>query len=260
MSVHSPMRSSMNTPDVVAIIPARGGSKGVKGKNVRPLGGHPLIAWSIVAGQACPDIGRVVVSTDSEEIAEIARSYGADVPFMRPAEFAADRSPDRDFVIHALDWFRDNEGPEPDYLVHLRPTTPLRDPTLMADAIRKMKTASDATALRSGHALAESPHKVLQVEDGYFTGFFSDDPRPEYYNLPRQNFPTAYQPDGYIDILKTSFVRAGTSLHGTRMLACITPFTVEVDRPEDFEHLEFILQREGSPLQALLDKHIKRAS
>jgi CMP-N,N'-diacetyllegionaminic acid synthase len=78
--------------------------------------------------------------------------------------------------------------------------------------------------------------------------------------LPRQFFPTAYQPDGYIDILKTSFVRSGTSLHGTRMLACVTPFTVEVDRPEDFEHLEFMLQRDGSPLIAMLDDRLKRAS
>lgn len=239
---------------VFGIVPARSGSKGVQGKNVRPLGGHPLIAWSIVAGQACPNISRVIVSTDSEEIAEIARSYGAEVPFLRPAELSGDRSPDRDFIIHALDWFRYHEGSEPDYLVHLRPTTPLRDPNLMAEAISKIEKTSDATALRSAHALAESPHKMLQVEGDYLTGFFPEDPRPEYYNLPRQNFPTAYQPDGYIDILKTSFVRGGTSLHGTRMLACVTPFTVEVDRPEDFEHLEFILQREGSPLLALLDK------
>jgi CMP-N-acetylneuraminic acid synthetase len=246
--------------DVIAVVPARGGSKGVKGKNVRLLGGHPLIAWSIVAAKQCPDIDRVVISTDSDEIARIAESYGAEVPFMRPAELAADRSPDRDFVIHALDWFRDNEGGEPGHLVHLRPTTPLRDPALMSDAIRKITATPGATALRSGHALAESPHKMLQVEDGYFTGFFPDDPRPEYYNLPRQSFPTAYQPDGYIDVLRTSFVRAGDSLHGTRMLACVTPFTVEVDRPEDFEHLEFILQRDGSPLLTMLDGFKRRAS
>jgi CMP-N,N'-diacetyllegionaminic acid synthase len=250
----------MINPGVVAIIPARGGSKGVKGKNVRLLGGHPLIAWSIVAGSACRGVDRVVVSTDSQEIADIARTYGAEVPFLRPAELAADKSPDRDFIIHALDWFRGNDGKEPDYLVHLRPTTPLRDPSLMADAIRTIATTPDATALRSGHALAESPHKMLQVVDGYFTGFFPDDPRPEYYNMPRQSFPSAYQPDGYIDVLKTSFVRSGMSLHGTRMLACVTPFTVEVDRPEDFEHLEFILHRDGSPLLALLDQQIKRVS
>jgi len=242
----------MSAQKVVGIVPARGGSKGVVGKNVRPLGGYPLIAWSIAAAKLTPEIDRVVVSTDAEHIAELARTYGAEVPFMRPAELAADRSPDRDFVIHALDWFKDNEGVEPGFLVHLRPTTPLRDPVKMGEAVKMIVGDETATALRSAHALAESPHKMLQVENGYLTGFFPDDPRPEYYNMPRQAFPTAYQPDGYIDILRSSFVRAGTSLHGTRMLAYVTPFTVEVDRPEDFEHLEFLLGREKSAVHDYL--------
>lgn len=242
----------MSKQSVISIIPARGGSKGVVGKNVRPLGGYPLIAWSIAAAKLCGEIDRVVVSTDAENIADLARRYGAEVPFMRPSELAADRSPDRDFVIHALDWFQREKGEEPDFLVHLRPTTPLRDPLKIAEAVRMIKGDAAATALRSAHALAESPHKMLQVERGYLTGFFPDDPRPEYYNLPRQNFPTAYQPDGYVDILRSSFVRSGTSLHGIRMLAYITPFTVEVDRPEDFEHLEFKLGREPSAVHDYL--------
>jgi CMP-N-acetylneuraminic acid synthetase len=242
----------MPDPSVIAIIPARGGSKGVVGKNIRPLGGYPLIAWSIAAARLTPEIDRVVISTDAEHIAELGRNYGAEVPFMRPPELAGDRSPDRDFVIHALDWFRDKEGKEPDFLVHLRPTTPLRDPKAVGEAVRMMEADAGATALRSAHALAESPHKMLQVVDGYLTGFFPDDPRPEYYNMPRQNFPTAYQPDGYVDILRSSFVRSGASLHGTRMLAYVTPFTVEVDRPEDFDHLEFKLGREPSAVHDYL--------
>jgi CMP-N,N'-diacetyllegionaminic acid synthase len=242
----------MSGQRVVAIVPARGGSKGVVGKNVRPLGGYPLIAWSIAAAKLCPQIDRVVVSTDSDSIAALARNYCAEVPFMRPAELAGDRSPDRDFVIHALDWFKSNEGAEPDFLVHLRPTTPLRDPVKMNEAVKMILNSRTATALRSAYALAESPHKMLQVENGYLTGFFPEDPRPEYYNMPRQNFPTAYQPDGYIDILRSSFVRSGTSLHGTRMLAYVTPFTVEVDRPEDFDHLEFKLGREPSTVHDYL--------
>jgi CMP-N,N'-diacetyllegionaminic acid synthase len=242
----------MPDPSVIAIVPARGGSKGVVGKNVRPLGGYPLIAWSIAAAKLTPQIDRVVVSTDAEHIVALARTYGAEVPFMRPAELAADRSPDRDFVIHALDWFRDHDRMEPDFLVHLRPTTPLRDPVKMGEAVEMIAADAGATALRSAHALAESPHKMLQVEDGYLTGFFPDDSRPEYYNMPRQNFPTAYQPDGYVDILRSSFVRAGTSLHGTKMLAYVTPFTVEVDRSEDFDHLEFKLGREPSAVHDYL--------
>lgn len=239
-------------PRTYAIIPARSGSKGVRGKNIRLLGGHPLIAWAIAAGVMAKTIDRVVVSTDSEEIAAIARDYGAEVPFLRPAEFSGDKSPDRDFVLHALDWFKAHEGQEPDFLVHLRPTTPLRDPVKMDEAVTMIVLDSRATALRSAHALAESPHKMFQVENGYWTGFFPNDPRPEYYNLPRQGFPTAYQPDGYIDILRSNFVRSGQSLHGTRTLAYVTPFTVEVDRPDDFDHLEYMLDREPNPVHAYL--------
>lgn len=240
---------------VYAIVPARGGSKGVKGKNIRPLGGYPLIAWSIAAARLCPLIDRVIVSTNSAEIANVADQFGGEVPFLRPEQFATDTSPDLDFVIHALDWLQDNEKTEPDYLVHLRPTTPLRDPNRLAEAIGMITNQPEATALRSGHALAKSPHKMLQVVENFFTGFFPDHPDKEYYNLPRQTFPVAYQPDGYVDILKSSFVRASTSLHGARMLAYITPFTVEVDRPEDFDHLEFILGREENPTHTFLKKN-----
>ena len=245
----------MSARSIVGIVPARGGSKGVVGKNIRPLGGYPLLAWSIIVARLCPEIDRVIVSTDSEQISGLAKQYGAEVPFLRPAEFATDKSPDRDFVVHALDWFDEHEGGEPDLLVHLRPTTPLRDPKLVGDAVRLIAADSTATALRSAHALAESPHKMLQVENGYLTGFFPDDRRPEYYNLPRQSFPTAYQPNGYVDILRSDFVRSGASLHGTRMLAYVTPFTVEVDRPEDFEHLEFMLGRETSAIHDYLRAH-----
>jgi CMP-N-acetylneuraminic acid synthetase len=243
---------------VYAIIPARGGSKGVPGKNTRQLSGHPLIAWSIAAARLCETIDRVVVSTDSGEIAAIARAYGAEVPFMRPAALAGDKSPDRDFVLHALDWFQAQEKREPDLLIHLRPTTPLRDPGIIAEAIKMISGSSEATALRSAHALAESPHKMLQMVDGFLTGFFPEDPRLEYYNLPRQAFPTAYQPNGYVDVLRTSFVRSSESLHGPRMLACVTPFAVEVDLPGDFDRLEYELSRDAGVLLPYLEK-IKRA-
>ena len=243
-----------NEPTIYAIIPARGGSKGVPGKNIRLLGGHPLVAWSIAAAKLCPRISRTIVSTDVPTIADIARRYGAEVPFLRPAKLAGDQSPDRDFVLHALDWFHNNEGIEPAYLLHLRPTTPLRDPVKLVEAIDLIKSKPNATALRSAHSLAESPHKMFQVQDGYLTGFFPDDPRPEYFNLPRQTFPTAYQPNGYVDILRTDFIRSGSSLHGERMLAYVTPFAVEIDVLEDMDHLEFALKRSQSSLQPYLDQ------
>ena len=141
----------MSSEKVFAIIPARGGSKGVPKKNIRPLAGYPLIAYSIAAARLCSRIDRVIVSTDSEQIAELSRKYGAEVPFMRSPALAGNLSTDREFVIHALEWFGKNEAAVPDYLVHLRPTTPLRDPTLIDEAIAALMSDPEATSLRSGH-------------------------------------------------------------------------------------------------------------
>ena len=237
---------------IFAVIPARGGSKGVPKKNIKLLGGYPLIAFSIVAAKLCPEIERAIVSTDSREIADIAKSYGAEVPFLRPPELAQDDSPDIDFVRHALDWLETHEGSVPDFLVQLRPTTPLRDPALIDSAIRTIKSNAEATSLRSAHELPEPPQKMMGIRDGFLVGLFPDDPRPEYYDLPRQAFPPAYNPNGYVDIIKTSFVRGARSLHGPHILAFVTPMAAEVDCPEDFEYLEYLIGKKGHPLHEFL--------
>lgn len=233
---------------VVALVPARGGSKGVPGKNIRPLGGFPVIAWSIVAARLCPAIDRVIVSTDSPEIAAVARRFGAETPFLRPAELASDTAGDRDVILHLLRWLQSAEGAAPPLVVHLRPTTPLRDPVEIARAVAALRAAPLATALRSAHALPEPPQKMFGVDDGLFVGLFPHDPRPEYYNLPRQVFPPAYLPNGYVDVVRGDFVLSGEALHGPRILAHVTPPAIEIDTMEDLDRLEYILERRGHPL------------
>lgn len=232
----------------IALVPARGGSKGVPGKNIKLLGGFPMLAYAIEAGLTAERIDRVVVTTDSPEIAELARQYGAETPFLRPAAISGDRATDLEFVMHALDWLRDNEGEEPDLLVQLRPTTPLRDPALLDGAVAAFRARPEATALRSAHPLAEPPQKMMGIADGWFTGLFPHDPRPEYYNLPRQAFPTAYLPNGYVDLLRTAHLRSQGTLHGPRVMPFETPFAPEVDTVDDFELLEFRLDRNGHKL------------
>jgi len=237
---------------IYGIIPARAGSKGIPGKNIRLLGGYPLIAYSVIASKLCKNISRTIVSTDSAEIAALARKYGAETPFLRPAELATDRSPDIDFVLHAINWFRQNERKIPDYLVHLRPTTPLRIPAIVEQAIQEIKGQVEATSLRSGHAAAESPFKwFLRNEQGHFTGILSEYSN-EQINAPRQTFPTVYIPDGYVDVLKPSFIAKSGNLHGDKMLGFISPDCVEVDRAEDFEFLEFKLKKVKNPVFAYL--------
>ncbi len=249
----------MSKQNIVAIIPARGGSKGVLGKNIKTLGGHPLIAYSIIACRICGKIDRTVVSTDSEEIAQISKTYGAEVPFMRPKELAGDLSGDIEFVLHAINWFVEHEGRSPELLVHIRPTTPLRESTVMENAISAILNSGEATSLRSVHELPEAPEKMFRINSqGYLTGIFPDDPRPEYYNLPRQAFATAYHPNGYVDIIRTDYVKKNNRLHGPRILGFVTPRVAEVDTIEDFNYLEYQIGRSpGSLYKELMAGSVK---
>jgi CMP-N,N'-diacetyllegionaminic acid synthase len=231
-----------------AIIPARGGSKGVPGKNIRPMCGHPMIAFSIVVALSCKEIERVIVSTDSVEIAGIAKKYGAEVPFIRPPELSGDMSPAIDYVSHAFKQLEKADNYRPDMMVMLLPTTPLREAQLIDQAIASLQDAPNATGLRSVHELPEPPQKMMAIEDGYLTGFFPDDPRPEYFNLPRQVFPTAYHPNGYVEIVRRETLLNEGTLYGPRILGAITPFSVEIDAPEDFDYLEYVAERYPHPL------------
>lgn len=234
---------------MIAIIPARSGSKGVPGKNIKLLGGIPLFAFSIIAAKMMPSVSRVIVSTDSEEYAQIAKKYGAEVPFLRPNEISGDKSTDFDLFLHALNWFKENENFIPEYIIHLRPTTPLRNPQMMEEAVKLFfENKNLASSLRSGHSAPESPYKwFLKDDNNYFKGL-RDDLTPEKVNLPRQSFPSVYIPDGYIDILKSSVILTTGTLHGDKMLVFESPFCVEVDTKDDFEYLEFQIKKEGSPI------------
>lgn len=235
--------------NMIAIIPARSGSKGVTGKNIKDLGGIPLFAFSIIAAKMMSSVSRVIVSTDSSEYAEIAKKFGAEVPFFRPIDISGDKSTDYDLFLHALNWFDKNENKIPEFLLHLRPTTPLREPQIMESAVKLfLQNKEKATSLRSGHSAPESPYKwFLKDENNYFIGL-RDDLTPEKVNLPRQSFPSVYIPDGYIDVLKSSVILNTGTLHGDKMLVFESPFCVEVDTKEDFEYLEFQIKKEGSPI------------
>jgi CMP-N-acetylneuraminic acid synthetase len=239
---------------VVSIVPARSGSKGVPKKNIKLLAGYPLIAYSIIVSKLASKIQRTIVSTDSQEFAEMARSYGAEVPFLRPKEISTDSSLDIEYIKHALEWFQTHEGYQPEYIVLLPPPTPLRDPVLIDAAIEKIVKNKHATSLRSAHETRESPYKLFGIKDGFFTGLFPDDPRPEYYNLPRQAFPPVYHPNGYVDIIKSQIVKSG-SLYGSRILPFITPVVGELDRSEDFDFIEYLLSKQKNPVHEYLKKN-----
>lgn len=247
----------MSSP-VVAIIPARSGSKSIKDKNLAQLGRYPLIAYSIVAARMSKRIDRVLLSTDSEEYAGLGRHYGAEVPFIRPAELSTDQSTDREFMVHAMEWVREHEGHLPEFWVHLRPTTPLRDPAHLDEAVAMLESRPETTALRSVHPSPESPFKWFRRNDqGYLTSLTTDDTSLDRFNLPRQCYPTVFIPDGYVDIVRSSFVLNSQLFHGDRVLGYESPQSIEVDSTEELERLSFQLSKYGSPLLDYLKLHFK---
>jgi len=229
----------MDRANVIGIVPARGGSKGVPRKNLRELNGFPLIAYAVAASQLSQSIDRTIVSTDSEEIAETASKFGAEVPFLRPAELAVDQSKDIEFFRHAMDWFKKQEGYVPEYWVQLRPTTPLREPENLDQAVTLIKSRIEATSLVSIHEFPENPGKMFGMQDGYLHGLCPLDPRPEYFTLPRQEFAPAYIGNGYVDIVRASTLLEMDSCYGSRMIGFLTPDTGEIDVEDDFKKVEY---------------------
>ena len=152
---------------VLALIPARGGSKGIPGKNIRLLAGKPLIAHSIEQAKASKYVDRVIISTDDEKITQVAREFGAEVPFMRPAEIAQDLTPDFPAFEHCLDWLKEYEGYEPDIVVHLRPTGPLRTSKQIDDGIELLAKYPEADSVRSVNEPPKSPYKMWVIGENF---------------------------------------------------------------------------------------------
>lgn len=230
------------TNDIVAVIPARSGSKGVPDKNIKPIQGEPLIAYSVRAALKSKLVDRVIVSTDSDQYAEIAQAYGAEVPFRRPKEISQDNSTDIEFFNHIINWMQDNEGAVPSYFVHLRPTTPLRDPQVIDEAIRVFVN-SDNSALRSAHKMSESSYKAFEINQNTLTRMCNQGTNLDASNLGRQTYPVTYDANGYVDVVRTEMIINEKKLHGDHVMAYLTERSYEVDEESDIELLEYVIQK-----------------
>ncbi len=244
--------------NIIAIIPARSGSKGVVDKNIKLLAGYPLIAYSIAAAQLANCIDRIIVSTDSEKYARIAREYGAEVPFLRPAEISGDLSTDYDFVKHVLDWMKENDGYRPEYLVHMRPTTPLREPSHLVAAIERMRRDESATALRSVHETSESTYKAFEIEKGFLKCVYTGSWDIDAAGRARQEYKTTYDANGYVDVIRSKYVLEKHKIHGDRVIAYVTQRVFEADTIEDFDYLEYQVARDPMLVQRLFGPSSKR--
>ncbi|MDD6070248.1 MAG: acylneuraminate cytidylyltransferase family protein [Clostridiales bacterium] len=229
---------------VLAVIPARAGSKSVPHKNIRMIGGKPMLAHSIAHGQQSKYINRIIVSTDSEEYAKIARSYGAEVPFLRPAEYATDTALDYDVFYHALSWLQEKEGYVPDIVVQLRPTYPIRDVKDIDYMVQLLLEHPEADSVRSMVKATEIPYKMwLKADTETMDVSGGDDNRivplireiPECYNMPRQQLPTVYYQNACIDVFRASVVLQKHSMSGDYILGYEMKENYDIDTEEDFQ-------------------------
>lgn len=230
--------------EVLAIVPARGGSKGIPRKNIKLFAGHPLVAYSVAAGIQARSVGRTIVSTDDEEIAETARQYGAEVPFLRPASLAQDDTPDLPVFQHALRWLEENEGYRPDVVVQLRPTSPIRPPDLVDRAVSLLLEHSDADSVRGVVPAGQNPHKMWRIgADGRMRPLLDVEGIAEPYNAPRQALPPVYWQTGHIDAIRTKTILEVGSMSGQIILpVLIDPrYTVDLDNLSDWQRAEWLV-------------------
>ncbi|QGY39007.1 acylneuraminate cytidylyltransferase family protein [Pseudodesulfovibrio cashew] len=234
----------MNKP--VALIPARAQSKRIPRKNIRQLGGHPLLAYTIAAALGSGIFSDVIVSTECQKIAEVARSYGAHVPFLRPEAYSADLSPDIDWVRHALLYLAER-GTLPDYYFLLRPTNPFRQSETIVRAWEAMKKSPWASSLRAVQKCHEHPYKMWKIQDGGLQPLFvnPDEGATPWHSTPYQSLPEIFVQNASLEIAKTSL----PLMKGVIAEAPMVPFVSEgyegfdLNFPMDWELAELMVNK-----------------
>ena len=223
---------------MIAIIPARGGSKGLPGKNIKPLNGKPLIAYTIEEALKTKNITRVIVSTDDSEIAEVAKKYGAEIPFMRPKSLADDTAKSIDVYNYTIKRLEEEENSEINEVIILQPTSPLRTSQHIDEAIELYFTKKADSVV--SYCQEEHPvfwHKYIN-EEGKFEDIFEED-----YLKNRQELKPTYYPNGAIYILRKELLLSGNYYTNNSYVYIMdTDCSVDIDTHEDFQYCEFLLK------------------
>jgi N-acylneuraminate cytidylyltransferase len=230
--------------EVLALIPARGGSKSIPHKNIRSFAGHPLIAYSIAAGLASELVSRVIVSTDDEQIAAVARKYGAQTPFLRPAELSQDHTADLPVFQHALEWLADNEDYCPEIVVQLRPTSPFRRISHIDQAVYRLLERPQADSVRTVCVPFQNPFKMWRIgPDGFMQPLLGAE-YSEPYNMPRQLLPEVFWQTGYVDVAWADTILVKGSMTGERILPLVIDPSewIDIDSPDDWRRAERLLE------------------
>lgn len=231
--------------NILAIIPARGGSKGLPGKNIKPLLGHPLLAYSIKAAQESKLITRIIVNTDDQKIAEVAKAYQADI-FIRPDELGADDTTDLEVFRQQLKMMQLQEGYIPDYIVQLRPTSPVRLNGMIDICIQKL-IDSNADSIRVVTESHVTPYKMWVINknnDDAMEPLLQLKDIEEPFNQPRQKLPVIYWQVGTLDVIKAILITEHNSMSGKKILPYIIEknLAVDIDDVVSFYKAEEIIQ------------------
>jgi len=233
-----------SSKEVVAIIPARGGSKGIPRKNLISVLGKPLIFWTIKTALECKKINRVIVSTDNEEIASISLEYGAEVPFIRPKEFSGDSSLDIDVFKHVISWYEETQQSLPYCFVHLRPTGPARCLGDINRAINLFLQDAQYDSLRSVCLAEQTPYKMWLIENERLVSVAKEPKIKEFHSQPRQKLPKVYWQNGYVDIVKPETITNLNSMVGKNCIGFVSSRSVkDIDYMHHIPDIENTLKK-----------------
>jgi len=229
----------------VALIPARAGSKTVIKKNIKLLNDIPLIVYTIKTAINNPRIDRVIVSTEDEEIAVIAKEYGAEVPFLRPIKLAQDNTSDRPVILHALNWLKEKEQFEPNLLIYLRPTSPFKTNSIIDECLNKMEREIELTSLRTVNTAegTDHPYWMFKSNKNTLKPFINGIDISKYYQ--RQLLPSCYKLNGVVDILKPQIVFNHENMYGDKIgfVEINRLNSVDIDDETDFAFAEFLIKK-----------------
>lgn len=247
----------METKNCIALIPARSGSRRIKNKNIRVLSGHPLIAYTIAIAKQCKLFSRIIVSTDSAEIAKIAKYYGAEVPFLRPKEFATDESPDIDWLKYTLRKLEIDEKKTPFFSI-LRPTSPFRSVSMIQKAWKLFLSDKNADSIRAVEKCAQHPAKMWIINGNRMNPVMQNPDKRgiEWYSTPMQALPEVYAQNSSLEIAKTHIPLTTNSIAGTE----IVPFIAnnyegyDINTQKDWIYAEYLVRNNKVKLPIITKK------
>ena len=218
---------------VIAIIPARSGSKSIKDKNIVNLRGKPLIAWSIDQCIRSKYINEVYLSTDSKKYAKIAKKFGLKKIIYRPKSISNDSSTDYEFIKHFIENINTDHG----VVAHIRPTTPFRNIKLLDKIIKFFIKNKKYSSLRAIHENPETAYKSFELKEKFLKPLKGVKKTLDQLNDPRQNFPKTYSANGYIDLYRKEFIKKNKKLFGNKVIGYVTPFTLEIDSEAELKYM-----------------------